>query len=77
MPNRFRSRRPLPEHVDAPNTKLPRGSLLGRAFEAVEPLHDAHASQTHGTEYLDELSLRESTTNSTSPEVDISSDAFG
>src|SRR5882762_3091471 len=64
------------ENVDAGDAVLAGDALLARAAECVELLAHRHLTKASLREHRDELSLRESTGNSTRPEIDVLADRF-
>src|SRR5262249_40378399 len=77
LPPFVSSSRLASEDVHTDDAVLARDALLARAAECVEPLPRFDLRETHVREYLDELSLRESTGDSPGPEVDVPPDRFG
>jgi hypothetical protein len=59
--------------VDTDYAVLPCGPFLRRALKTVKSLHDADAGESHAVQHVDKLCLRQSTGDSTRPEIDIAS----
>ena len=58
-------------------SELACSSLLGGRAEAIKPLRHTDPLQADGLEIGDELCLRQSTRDSTSPEIDVAASIFG
>ena len=63
--------------VDAHHAVFPRGPFLRGALKTVESLHDADAGESDAAQHVDKLCLRQSTGDSTRPEIDIVPDRLG
>ncbi len=59
------------ENIHSDDTELPGDALFRGAAEGVEALAHGDVAKSRPCEDLDKLSLRESTSNSTCPEVDV------
>lgn len=60
--------------IHAHDTELPSRTLLARAPERIEPLTNLDVSEADLRKNRNELSLRESTSNSTCPQIDVLAD---
>ena len=70
----FGRRSALPRvDVDADHAILPRGPFLRAALKTIESLDDTDVSESHAAQHVDKLCLRQSTGDSTRPEIDIPS----
>src|SRR5262249_23274830 len=58
-------------HVHAHNTVLSGRALLARASEAVKPFANLNRFETSRLQHIDELCPRQSTADSTRPEIDV------
>jgi hypothetical protein len=63
--------------VHTRDTVLTRDPLFRRAAEGIEVLGNANGSETDRLQYHDELCLRQSAGDSTSPEINIAPDRLG
>jgi hypothetical protein len=59
------------KYIDSDHTKLSRDTLLSRPAKRIEPLADGNIAKTDSPQSIDKFSLRESTGDSASPEVDV------
>lgn len=59
--------------VDADHAVLPCGPFLRRALKTIESLYDTDVGESHAPQHFDKLCLRQSTGDSTRPEIDIAS----
>jgi hypothetical protein len=65
------------KHVYAVHTVLAGCSLLGRRAEAIKTCRDTDVLQADLRQVLNELCLRQSTSNSTGPKIDITAGILG
>ena len=65
------------EHIDAMHAKLTRRLFLGRSAKTVKTLRDVHVLKADALKVGDELCLRQSAGNSTSPQIDVAASVLG
>jgi len=64
-------------NVHAPDTVLPRNPLFRGADKGIEILGNANGCEANRLQYEQELCLRQSAGDSTSPEIDVAPDRLG